>query len=65
MLIYVHQNIESLNPSSAPGLPFSVICLGDNLDGRPGLPSPQFMKVSQVEIAAIDPDFNRGYRLYP
>ena len=35
------------------------------IDGRPGLPSSQFMKVSQVEIAAIDPDFNRGYRLYP
>ncbi|MFQ2824529.1 hypothetical protein, partial [Aeromonas allosaccharophila] len=28
----------------------------DTLDGRPGLPSPQSMKVSQVEIAAIDPD---------
>jgi hypothetical protein len=35
------------------------------IDGRPGLPSPQSMKVSQVEIAAIDPGFNRGYRLYP
>ena len=35
------------------------------LDGRPGLPSPQSMKVSQVEIAAIDPDFDRGYCLYP
>ncbi|MGU5595657.1 hypothetical protein ACV1C6_20245, partial [Aeromonas sanarellii] len=27
----------------------------DTIDGRPGLPSPQSMKVSQVEIAAIDP----------
>ncbi len=35
------------------------------IDGRPGLPSPQSMKVSQVEIAAIDPDFDRGYCLYP
>ncbi|WP_447836014.1 hypothetical protein [Aeromonas salmonicida] len=35
------------------------------IDGRPGFPSAQSMKVSQVKIAAIDPDFNRGYRLYP
>ncbi|WCH25130.1 hypothetical protein [Aeromonas salmonicida] len=35
------------------------------IDGRPGLPSAQSMKMSQVEIAAIDPDFDRGYRLYP
>jgi hypothetical protein len=41
------------------------LSLSTHIDGRPGLPSPQFMKVSQVEIAAIDPDFNRGYRLYP
>ncbi len=41
------------------------LCAPDYIDGRPGLPSPQSMKVSQVEIAAIDPDFNRGYRLYP
>jgi hypothetical protein len=27
------------------------------IDGRPSLPSSQSMKVSQVEIAAIDPDF--------
>jgi transposase len=39
--------------------------LAHDIDGRPGLPSPQSMKVSQVEIAAIDPDFNRGYFLYP
>ncbi|GAB5994675.1 hypothetical protein AE1304_41340 [Aeromonas enteropelogenes] len=37
----------------------------DYIDGRPGLPSSHSMKVSQVEIAAIDPDFNRGYRFYP
>jgi hypothetical protein len=41
------------------------LCAPDYIDGRPRLPSPQSMKVSQVEIAAIDPDFNRGYRLYP
>lgn len=41
------------------------LCAPDYIDGRPGLPSPQSMKVSQAEIAAIDPDFNRGYRLYP
>ena len=35
------------------------------IDGRLSLPSSQSMKVSQVEIAAIDPDFDRGYRLYP
>jgi hypothetical protein len=36
------------------------LCAPDYIDGRPGLPNPQSMKVSQVEIAAIDPDFNRG-----
>ncbi len=41
------------------------LCAPDYIDGRPGLPSLQSMKVSQVEIAAIDPDLNRGYLLYP
>ncbi len=41
------------------------LCAPDYIDGCPGLPSPQSMKMSQVEIAAIDPDFDRGYRLYP
>ena len=41
------------------------LCAPDYIDGRPGLPSPQSIKVSQVEIAAIDLSFNRGYRFYP
>ena len=49
-----------------PGLPiYPSRAARPTIDGRPGLPSPQSMKVSQVEIAAIDLDFNRGYRLYP
>ncbi|MFB2844499.1 hypothetical protein ACE1BJ_24455 [Aeromonas jandaei] len=36
-----------------------------NIDGRPGLPSPQSMKVSQVEIAAIDPDFTEATASIP
>lgn len=41
------------------------LCAPHYINGRPGLPSPQSMKMSQVEIAAIDPGFDRGYRLYP
>ena len=41
------------------------LCAPDYIDGRPGLPSPQSITMRKVEIAAIDPDFDRGYRLYP
>ena len=66
------QRIFSLTLRATQGLLDSLfelmnvpLCAPDYIDGRPGLPSPQSMKVSQVEIAAIDPDFDRGYRLYP
>lgn len=39
--------------------------LADTLMCRPGLPSPQSMKVSQVEIAAIDPDFTEATASIP
>ena len=41
------------------------LCAPDYIDGRPGLPSPQSMKVSQVEIAAIDPDFTEATASIP
>jgi hypothetical protein len=66
------KGIFSLNLRATQGLLDSLFELmnvplyaPDYIDGRPGLPSPQSMKMSQVEIAAIDPDFDRGYRLYP
>ena len=66
------QRIFSLTLRATQGLLDSLfelmnvpLCAPDYIDGRPGLPSPQSMKVSQVEIAAIDPDFDRGYCLYP
>ena len=36
-----------------------------NIDGRPSFAKPSVSDVQQVEIAAIDPDFDRGHGLCP
>lgn len=36
-----------------------------NIDGRPGFATLSISDVQQVEIAAIDPDFDRGQGICP
>ena len=59
---------RAASASSMSGLAYRVRCGSNpavNIDGRPWFAKPSICDVQQVEIAAIDPDFDRGRGLCP